>query len=318
MCFTLKDGRMVIIKHIAKEDYDRFDNYKYYFMWRLEIQKYLSSFYKEEDLETFKQKYYDALSKPNENIDIGAFHEGKLIGIVCAFIKFGNPKQGHVAKWGVNIKKEFHNQGLGTKLLETMEIVARLRGLKRLEATYAEGNGSAEHLYLNKLGYIKEGIQENKTCIDGEYQNVILIGKLLEREFIREEGCEFCDILNFTEGMDKRLEPEGCKAIGITPHKVKGIKDPRIRALSLLIVPKNHYETIFDIPEDELFHMMQLLKKISTKLREEDHVEGINILHASGGAAQQSVKHFHFHILPRYEDDCVDAWPREELKSLII
>ena len=40
--------------------------------------------------------------------------------------------------------------------------------------------------------------------------------------------------------------------------------------------------------------------------------EGVNILHASGEAADQSVLHFHFHLIPRKKGDGVDAWPNFE------
>jgi histidine triad (HIT) family protein len=31
---------------------------------------------------------------------------------------------------------------------------------------------------------------------------------------------------------------------------------------------------------------------------------------AGGPEAQQSISHFHIHVLPRWRDDGVDAWPR--------
>lgn len=51
----------------------------------------------------------------------------------------------------------------------------------------------------------------------------------------------------------------------------------------------------------------------------------MNLLHASGRAAGQSVGHFHLHLLPRYADDGLNAWPhlpkvkfnREELLQKI-
>lgn len=80
----------------------------------------------------------------------------------------------------------------------------------------------------------------------------------------------------------------------------------------LLIVPNNHYENIFDIPEKELCHITKFIKKMSLHLRDKLGASGINILHASGKSAQQSVFHFHIHIFPRFDNDALDTWPKLE------
>ena len=77
----------------------------------------------------------------------------------------------------------------------------------------------------------------------------------------------------------------------------------------LIIVSKKHYENIYDIPENKLFNIMLAVKKISQKLKSKIDANGVNILHASGVVAQQSVSHFHLHLLPRYLNDNIDTWP---------
>lgn len=83
----------------------------------------------------------------------------------------------------------------------------------------------------------------------------------------------------------------------------------------LLIVPNNHYENIFDIPEKELSHITKFIKKISLHLKDKLGASGINILHASGKSAQQSVFHFHIHIFPRFDNDGLDTWPKLDKKE---
>lgn len=83
----------------------------------------------------------------------------------------------------------------------------------------------------------------------------------------------------------------------------------------LLIVPNNHYENIFEIPENELTHIISFAKKMSLRLKEKLGATGINILHASGKSAQQSVPHFHIHIFPRFDNDGLDTWPKLEKKE---
>lgn len=80
-----------------------------------------------------------------------------------------------------------------------------------------------------------------------------------------------------------------------------------------LVVPKKHFENIFDIEKDNLEKLIAVSKNLSEKLVKENSATGINLLHASGKDAQQSVFHFHLHIVPRYEKDGLDLWLREKL-----
>ena len=75
-----------------------------------------------------------------------------------------------------------------------------------------------------------------------------------------------------------------------------------------LVIPKAHYENVFDIPEEALGAVATTIKKVSTQLKENLKADGVNILNASGKAAQQSVFHLHFHLVPREEHDGLDAW----------
>ena len=77
-----------------------------------------------------------------------------------------------------------------------------------------------------------------------------------------------------------------------------------------LIIPKKHFKDIFDIEEEYLKKVIIATKKVSKLLKEKLNADGVNILHASGKSAQQSVFHFHFHLVPRYKNDGLDFWPK--------
>lgn len=78
----------------------------------------------------------------------------------------------------------------------------------------------------------------------------------------------------------------------------------------ILILPKNHYVNLFDMPEDQLKKVVNVAQKLSLHLKETLDATGINLLHASGKDAGQSVGHFHLHIFPRFSNDNIDAWPK--------
>lgn len=77
----------------------------------------------------------------------------------------------------------------------------------------------------------------------------------------------------------------------------------------MIAIPKTHVKNIFDCNEELLSHLMLTVKKISNHCVEQCGYEGINILNANDESAGQSVPHFHIHIIPRKNNDNIDAWP---------
>lgn len=67
-----------------------------------------------------------------------------------------------------------------------------------------------------------------------------------------------------------------------------------------LVIPKQHSEGLLDTPEDELALLIASVKKVAAHLKAALPCDGFNILQNNGEAAGQTVKHIHFHIVPRY------------------
>lgn len=70
-----------------------------------------------------------------------------------------------------------------------------------------------------------------------------------------------------------------------------------------LILPKAHYENLYDLPDEMAAHAMILAKKIATKMKGILNCDGYNLVQNNGEAAGQTVFHFHMHLIPRYTDD---------------
>jgi len=83
----------------------------------------------------------------------------------------------------------------------------------------------------------------------------------------------------------------------------------------MLVVPKKHFEDIYDIDKFYLSELFKAVKQIAIKLKKEIGADGINILHASGKSGQQSVFHFHLHLIPRFKDDKLNVWPKTGYKE---
>ncbi len=68
-----------------------------------------------------------------------------------------------------------------------------------------------------------------------------------------------------------------------------------------LIIPKKHYQDFFDIDDVVLIHIVGKAKMISKILMEKLDCDGITFEQNNGSS--QEVKHFHLHIIPKYNGE---------------
>lgn len=66
-----------------------------------------------------------------------------------------------------------------------------------------------------------------------------------------------------------------------------------------LVIPKHHAANLFAMPDDALAAVSRSLRRVATAVNAVVKPDGINIVQANGRGANQSVFHFHFHIMPR-------------------
>ncbi len=106
--------------------------------------------------------------------------------------------------------------------------------------------------------------------------------------------CIFCKIAKGEAKSWKVYEDESVYAfLDINP----------VSAYHTLVIPKAHYENIFDVPEDELLKVMTVVRKLTRLYRERLGINNVQIFSNSGREAQQDVFHLHFHIVPRKAGD---------------
>lgn len=73
-----------------------------------------------------------------------------------------------------------------------------------------------------------------------------------------------------------------------------------------LVIPRVYFENIFEIEKDVLARIMQAAKEISRRMEEVLGIGGVNIVNNSGLASEQTVFHFHLHMIPRRMGDNID------------
>jgi len=77
----------------------------------------------------------------------------------------------------------------------------------------------------------------------------------------------------------------------------------------VLLIPREHRETIYDLDDDLAAAIFQATAKIARAIRAASACDGLKIIQSNGLAAQQDVFHFHLHLLPRYRNDAITlAW----------
>lgn len=70
-----------------------------------------------------------------------------------------------------------------------------------------------------------------------------------------------------------------------------------------LIIPKEHYADLYEMPNDIVAQAMVLAKKMAAHMTKVLQCDGFNIVQNNGEAAGQTVFHFHMHLIPRYVKD---------------
>ena len=81
----------------------------------------------------------------------------------------------------------------------------------------------------------------------------------------------------------------------------------------VLVIPKKHFVNMLDTDNETLSHIAVIAKDIGNSILKKHGAHAMNLLHAAGKEAQQSVFHSHFHVVPRYESDGLDLWFRNNL-----
>ena len=111
---------------------------------------------------------------------------------------------------------------------------------------------------------------------------------------LKDEDCIFCQIV------DNKI-----------PSQILFENDTNLAFLDIfpisnghtIVIPKNHYNNLEDIPSGELTDLFKVVKYLSNKIYEKLKIDGYNILQNNFSAAGQIINHFHVHIIPRRRED---------------
>lgn len=114
------------------------------------------------------------------------------------------------------------------------------------------------------------------------------------------KDCIFCKIINGEMPSYKIYEDDFCLAFLDISNDIYG---------HTLVIPKKHYESVMTCDNTTLGRIIETCKKIGNHYVKDCGFDGYNIVNCTGKAAEQSVFHVHFHILPRKADDGQKVYP---------
>lgn len=109
-----------------------------------------------------------------------------------------------------------------------------------------------------------------------------------------DDNCIFCKLANGVFPTNSIYEDGDFKVILDNSPATKG---------HALILPKNHYKNIYELPEETAGKAFVLAKKLACSMTDKLHADGFNIVQNNNEVAGQTVFHFHMHLIPRYEND---------------
>ena len=109
---------------------------------------------------------------------------------------------------------------------------------------------------------------------------------------MKDEACIFCKIANGEIPSKTLYEDEKYRVILDLGPAARG---------HALILPKDHYANLYELPDEACGEVMMLAKKMAVRMTEKLGCSGFNLVQNNGEAAGQTVFHFHMHVIPRYE-----------------
>jgi len=120
---------------------------------------------------------------------------------------------------------------------------------------------------------------------------------------LQKQNCIFCHIISGKVASKKIYEDDKVLAIlDINPANPGHI----------LLLTKEHYQIMPQIPDDEISHIFMVAKAISHACLKALKVHGTNIFIANGTLAGQKASHFMLHIIPRMNTDGIKIFDLSE------
>ncbi|WP_340538971.1 HIT family protein [Nocardioides sp. GXZ039] len=108
------------------------------------------------------------------------------------------------------------------------------------------------------------------------------------------EDCLFCGIVEGTIPSVRVAEDERTVSFMDINPATEG---------HVLVIPRAHSKDLLEIAPEDLAACAVAAQQMAGRAVDVLGASGVNLLNCCGASAWQTVYHFHFHVVPRYDDD---------------
>jgi diadenosine tetraphosphate (Ap4A) HIT family hydrolase len=116
------------------------------------------------------------------------------------------------------------------------------------------------------------------------------------------DRCPFCDLESGRVLEENELAIALLDAFPVSPGHT-------------LVIPRRHIADFFELSNEEMMAVLELLKRVHARLMGGKRPDGFNVGINVGRAAGQTVSHAHVHLIPRFAGDV--AQPRGGVRNVI-
>jgi len=126
-------------------------------------------------------------------------------------------------------------------------------------------------------------------------------------DIILIEDCVFCKIIRGELDAYKIYEDDMCLAIlDRFPDNIG----------HSLVITKLHVKTIFELEDDISSNILKIARKVAIAIQKSLNPDGMHLLQNNNKGANQTVDHFHLHVIPRFYNDTIKiCWINNKFTS---
>jgi len=124
------------------------------------------------------RRYISIYLTDDRRIFLVAEYQGEIVGMIT-LAGSSRRKILHKAELGISVRKPYWGKGIGSALISEALRIAKQKGFKKIQLEVMEHNERAIRLY-KKFGFEIEGRKKKAICMDGQYFDLLVMGKWLE------------------------------------------------------------------------------------------------------------------------------------------